>query len=266
MLVKMQATAKETAAVFIARQINNEDYISLGTNLPVTAAGVLLAQMTHAPDAKINVLSYFVNLADIDSFPDLGQVANPSVARWADGVMSVEQLIYGIRRMDLCFAGGLQIDRYGNTNLIGIGDDYNNLKFRGPGSVGTSTVMANCKKFFIYSNDHSPRTLVPSCDFISAYGWGSGGADSRSKLGLPGSGPKYVITPKAIMDFDEDSKHMRLKHLLPGTTMTDLIQSTGFQLIVPEQLEECEPPSDNELEILRLRVDLKGYLRNSPEN
>jgi len=68
------------------------------------------------------------------------------------------------------------------------------------------------------------------------------------------------------MDFDEDSKHMRLKHLLPGTTMTDLIQSTGFQLIVPEQLEECEPPSDNELEILRLRVDLKGYLRNSPEN
>ncbi|GAB6154359.1 hypothetical protein JCM17380_31090 [Desulfosporosinus burensis] len=38
MLVKMQATAKETAAVFLARQINNEDYISLGTNLPVTAA------------------------------------------------------------------------------------------------------------------------------------------------------------------------------------------------------------------------------------
>lgn len=265
MFVKTKATAKETAAVFIARQINNGDYISLGTNLPVPAAGVLLAQMTHAPDAKINVLSYFVNLAGIESFPDLGQIANPSVARWADGIMSVEQLIYGIRRMDLCFTGGLQIDQHGNTNLIGIGDDYNNLKFRGPGSVGTSTIMANCHKFFIYVHDHSPRTLAPKCDFISAYGWGNGGADSRSKLGLPGEGPKYVISPKAIMDFDDVNKNMRLKHLLPGMELTDVIQSTGFNLIIPEHLEEFEPPSEIELQILRERVDLKGYLRENKE-
>ncbi len=259
----MQATAKELAAIFIARQINNGDYISLGTNLPVPAAGVLLAQITHAPDAKINVLSYFVNLAGMDSFPDLGQIANPSVVRWADGVMPVEQLIYGIRRMDLCFAGGIQIDRYGNTNLIGIGDDPQNLKFRGPGSVGTATVMANCRKFFIYTNDHSPRTFVPKCDFISAFGWGDGGADSRTRLGLPGEGPRFVITPKAIMDFDETSKAMRLKHLLPGTSLEELQASAGFELLVPDQLPEMEPPSAEELSLLRTRVDAKGYLRQT---
>lgn len=262
MVTETMVTAKEMAAVFIARQIRNREYISVGTNLPVPAAGVLLAQLTHAPDAKVNVLSYFINLAGIDKFPDLAQIANPSVVRWADAVMPVEQLIYGIRRMDLCFAGGIQIDRFGNTNLIGIGNDFNHLKFRGPGSVGTSTVMANCGRFMIYSNDHSPRTLVKKCDFVSAFGWGEGGADARQKLGLPGGGPEFVITPKAIMDFDEESKAIRLKHILPGSSVEDISKSTGFELIITSVIEEIELPGDEELEILRNRVDTKGYLRN----
>ena len=262
MVADTMVTAKEMAAVFIARQIRNKEYISVGTNLPVPAAGVLLAQLTHAPDAKINVLSYFINLAGIDKFPDLAQIANPSVVRWADAVMPVERLIYGIRRMDLCFAGGIQIDRYGNTNLIGIGTDFNRLKFRGPGSVGTSTVMANCGRFIIYTNDHSPRTLVKKCDFISTYGWGEGGADARRKLGLPGGGPQFVITPKAIMDFDEVTKAIRLKHILPGSSVDDVIKSTGFELIIPPVLEQIDPPEAGDLAILRNRVDTKGYLRN----
>ncbi|MHB1406534.1 MAG: CoA-transferase [Desulfitobacteriaceae bacterium] len=263
MVVETTVMAKEMAAVFIARQIRNGEYISIGTNLPVPAAGVLLAQLTHAPDAKVTVLSYFINLAGIDQFPDLGQIANPSVVRWADAVMPVEQLIYAIRQMDLCFTGGIQIDRFGNTNLIGVGSDYDHLKFRGPGSVGTSTVMANCGRFFIYTNDHSPRTLVKKCDFVSAFGWGEGGPDARERLGLPGGGPQFIITPKAIMDFEEKSKAVRLKHVLTGSSVADVIESTGFELVIPEVLEEMEPPTVEDLAILRQRVDIKGYLRNN---
>lgn len=257
----MPVTAQEMMAVFMSRQVNNGDYISVGTNLPVPTAGVLLAHLTHAPDAKLNILSYFTNLTDIDRFDDLTQIANPRVAKWAEAVMSMEAMVNAITRMDICFAGGIQIDRYGNTNLIGIGSDPDNLKFRGPGSVGTSTVMALVKKYYIFTNDHSPRTLVEKCDFRSTVGWDRGGADARDKLGLPGGGPQYVITPKAILDFAETTKAMRLKYVLPPASVEEIVANTGFELVIPGKIEEMEPPTEEELRVLRTRVDPKGFLR-----
>lgn len=259
----MQVTAQEMMAVFVSRQVQNGDYISVGTNLPVPTAGVLLAHLIHAPDAKLSILSYFTNLTDIDQFEDLTQIANPKVAKWAEAVMSMEAMVNAIPRMDICFAGGIQIDRYGNTNLIGIGTDPHDLKFRGPGSVGTSTVMALVKKYFIFTNDHSRRTLVEKCDFRSSVGWDRGGADARAKLGLPGGGPQYVITPKAILDFDETSKALRLKYVLPPATIEEIVANTGFELIIPDNIAELEAPTTEEITVLRNRVDPKGFLRRS---
>lgn len=257
----MEATAREKMAIFIAGQIKNGDYISLGANLPVPAAGVLLANLTHAPDVMINVLNYLVNLSDIDFFNDLSQVTSPTVLKWAESIMSMEEQFCAISRMDLCFTGALQVDMYGNTNLIGIGKDPNNLKVRGPGSVGTSTVMATVEKYFIFLSSHSPRSFVEKCDFISAVGWGEGGKDARAKLGLPGGGPEYVITPKAILDFHEESKIMRLKFLFPPATVEEVRENTGFPLLVHEEVMPVSPPQPELLEIIRQRVDPKGLLR-----
>jgi hypothetical protein len=69
---------------------------------------------------------------------------------------------------------------YGNTNLIGIGPDYRHLKFRGPGSVGTPTLSTHVGRYYIVLNNHNPRVLVERCDYISAYGWGTGGADAQA--------------------------------------------------------------------------------------
>jgi len=257
----LEATAREKMAIFIAGQIKNGDYISLGANLPVPAAGVLLANLTHAPDVMINVLNYLVNLSDIDVFNDLTQVTNPTALKWAEGIMSMEEQFSGISRMDLCFTGALQVDRYGNTNLIGVGKDPSNLKVRGPGSVGTSTVMATVKKYFIFLSSHSPRSFVEQCDFISAVGWGEGGKDARAKLGLPGGGPEYVITPKAILDFHEESKQMRIRYLFAPSTVEEVQANTGFSLPVHNEVAPVPEPDPELLEILRARVDPKGFLR-----
>lgn len=257
----MEATAREKMAIFISGQIENGDYISLGANLPVPAAGVLLANLTHAPDVLINVLNYLVNLSDIDVFNDLTQVTNPTVLKWAESIMSMEEQFSAISRMDLCFTGALQVDMYGNTNLIGIGKDFNNLKVRGPGSVGTSTVMATVKKYFIFLNNHSPKSFVEKCDYISAVGWGNGGKDARVKLGLPGGGPEYIITPRAILDFHEESRRMRIKYLFPPATVEEIQENTGFPLLVHEEVMPVPPPEPELLKILRERVDPKGLLR-----
>ncbi len=255
------ATIKETMAVFMARQVRNGDYISLGTNLPIPTAGVLLAHLTHAPDLKINVLSYFVNLSAMERFEDLTQIANPRVQKWAEAVMSLEAMVNAIPRMDLCFAGGLQVDRYGNTNLIGVGRQERGWKFRGPGSVGTATVMALVKKYWIFVGEHSPRTLVEQCEHRSSAGWDLGGAGARRKLGLPGGGPEYIITPKCVFDFDEETKEARIRWLFPPVSVEDVIENTGFRPLVHPQAGPVQAPTEDELAVLRQRVDIKGLLR-----
>ena len=159
------------------------------------------------------------------------------------------------------FIGGIQVDPHGNTNLIGVGSDYQRLKFRGPGSVGTPTLTTHVGRYYIVLNSHNPRVFVPKCDFVSTVCWGAGGADARSRLGLPGGGPKYCVTPLCIMDFSEDEKRLRLRSLHPGVSVEEVQRQTGFPLIVPPVVPTTERPSAEELKVLRERVDWVGALR-----
>ncbi len=256
------ASPKETAAVFISRQIHNSEYISLGTNLPVPTAGVLLAHLTHAPDIKLNVMNYFTNLSGIDRFEDLNQVASPKAGKWAEAIMSLEQMFDAVVHMDLCFAGGMQVDRYGNMNLLGVGEGPGGWKVRGPGPVGTASVMAGVKRFVIYTNDHSPRTLVEKCQYVSAVGWHQGGADARTKLGFKGGGPVWCITPRAAFDFDPETKEMRLRYIFSGT-VEETVAQMGFKPAIAPDVCAAPAPTAEELTTLRTRVDPAGFLRRN---
>jgi glutaconate CoA-transferase subunit B len=116
-------------------------------------------------------------------------------------------------------------------------------------------------RFHLVVNSHDKRIFVPKCDFVSAYGWGSGGADARTKLGLPEGGPRYVVTPLCVMDFDDDSKRMRLKSLHPGVSIDDVVQNTGFELLIPPQVPVTRLPTAEQLHVLRTRIDVGGALR-----
>ena len=111
-------------------------------------------------------------------------------------------------------------------------------------------------------NGHDPRVLVERCDFVTAFGWGGGGADARARLGLPGGGPKYCLTPLCVFDFEEETKRMRLKSVHPGVTVETVLARTGFAPVVPARVPETAPPRPDELAILRERVDVEGVLRS----
>lgn len=258
---EIPVSPRERAAVLISRQIKNGEYVSLGTNLPVGTAGVLLAHLTHAPDLKLNVLNYFCNLSAIEKFDELNQVASPKAGRWAEAVMSLEQMLDAVVRMDLCFAGGLEVDRFGRTNLIGVGDGPAGWKVRGPGGVGTATVMANVRRYWIWVGNHSPRTLVAQCRWKSTAGWGDGGADARQRLGLVGGGPEWVFTPMAAFDFHPESKEMRLRYYFPPATVEEVVGAMGFQPLVADDVGPAPDPTPAELAVLRQRVDPGGVLR-----
>lgn len=253
-------TPKEMMAVFISRQIQNDHFVSLGANLPVCTAGIFLAHLTKAPDLRIHAMGLLLNLAGADRIEELNQVSAPLLAKYAEAAMSLEESFYFLFRMHINFFGAMQLDQYGNGNLIGIGPDPRSMKFRGPGCVGSSTVGSTVISFFYWVGTHTPRVFVKQCDFISTVGWHQG-ADSRQRLGLPGGGPSYVLTPKCVMDFEEGSKRMRLRYLVPGVTLDDVIANTGFELVVPAKVESLPQPTEEEMAVLRDRVDPYGILR-----
>ncbi len=184
-------------------------------------------------------------LKGVESFSDTGHRFD-HLKDWGSGVF---------------FIGGLQIDPCGNTKLIGIGSEHRRLRFRGPGSVGTPTLTTHIGRYYIVLNSHTARLFVPRCDYVSAVGWGGGGADARRALGLPGGGPQLCLIPLCAMDFHPETKRLQVRSLHPGVTAAEVRARTGFDPGIPDRPPVTEPPSAEELHVLRTRIDLEGVLR-----
>lgn len=254
---------QELMAVFLARDLQDGDVLSVGVAMPVVEAAVRLAHMMHGPNMELIFLGTRMNVAHLHSLPLPAFGWDRRVVRWAESYSDTGHRFDRLKDWHnrVFFIGGVQVDPYGNTNLIGVGSDYHRLRFRGPGSVGTPTLTTHVGRYYIVLNSHTSRTFVERCDYISAYGWGTGGADARRRLGLPGGGPKYCLTPLCVMDFTEDEKRMRLHALHPGVSAADVQTQTGFTLQVPEHIPTTPLPSAEEIRLLRTRVDRDGLLR-----
>lgn len=255
----------ELMAVEMARNLGrlNGTTGGVGTSATIPMAAVRLATLTCAPDifwfcgasAGINPTFSSLPLSAHDPTAFVGAEAHVPMQRTVD--LGMQGKIWGWG-----FNGGIQVDKYGNANMIGIGE-YQNLKVRGPGTVGviwTATMSDN----FLYTVHHSKKTIVDRVDFISSPGYMQGG-DSRSKVCRPTSkGPSLVYTPLCVMDFEEGTKRLRLRSVNPGYTVQDVIDNTGCELVIPETVPMTVEPTDLELVLLRTQVDRGGTLRDFP--
>jgi glutaconate CoA-transferase subunit B len=263
-VVAADYSTQELMATFIANDLEDGIGVMVGANLPVPRAGVLLAHLTHGPNMRVTLSLTRTNLFHEAVMEPFEFSTDFRAAKWAESYFIHNQLIDDIKRSsmrDVFFIGGLQIDRYGNANLIGIGRDYEHLKMRGPGGVGTGDKGCHCKRYYLYVNSHDRRVFVEKCDFVTTFGWGGGGANARRQLGIPGGGPRYCITPLCIFDFHEETKHMRIKSLHPGITLEQVLDQTGFTPLVPTHIEVTPPPTAEQVRILRERIDREGFLR-----
>jgi glutaconate CoA-transferase, subunit B len=258
------ASVKELMAAFLARDMADGEEIFVGTNLPVIRAGALLAHLHHGPNMRVMVAHTRTNLFHTPVIEHFDVLTDWRAGRWAEGYFNDNEIVLyqKSRRDSVFFVGALQIDPFGNSNLIGLrGADGRRFRMRGPGAIATTTNASHVRRFYLYANEHSPRVFVERCDFVSTVGWGGGGAGAREALGLPGGGPRYCVTPLAILDFDETSKRLRLASVHPGVTVEQVVAATGFALVVPDRVPVTEAPSAAELDVLRRRVDPHGLLR-----
>ncbi|PIU91484.1 MAG: 3-oxoacid CoA-transferase, partial [Anaerolineae bacterium CG06_land_8_20_14_3_00_57_67] len=102
---------------------------------------------------------------------------------------------------------------------------------------------------------HDARRFVPKVDFLTTPGFLTG-RGAREAAGLPpGTRPAYVVSTLALMDYHPETCRMRLKSLHPGVTVEEVVASTGFELVMPEKVGANEPPSAEELRLLREEID-----------
>ena len=151
-------------------------------------------------------------------------------------------------RVDVGFLGGAQIDRYGNINTTVIGS-YDDPKVRLPGAGGAPEIAASAKEVMMVLRQR-PRTFVRRLDYVISVGHRHGG-DSRAELGYPGAGPTTVMPDLGVLRPDPVTKELTLVALHPGATVEGAREAPGWELRVAEEVATTEPPSHEELEVLR---------------
>ena len=156
---------------------------------------------------------------------------------------------------DYGFVGAAQIDRFGNVNTSVIGS-LDHPKVRLPGSGGANDIVSTCRELFVITR-HEARRFVERVDFITSPGYLEGG-DSRERAGLVLGKPAWVITDLAVLGFDPETKAMRLEQLQPGATVDQVRAATGFELLVADDVSQVAPPTDEELQTLRLLREADG--------
>jgi hypothetical protein len=67
-----------------------------------------------------------------------------------------------------------------------------------------------------------------------------------------------MITNLAYLDFDDTTKRMKVGSIHPGINIEEIKNSTGFDLMIPEDLKETKPPTVKEIKALREKVDPLG--------
>ncbi len=232
-----------------ARYLEDGKTVAVGTGAPCAAA--MLAQKTGAPD--LVVLFEAGGVAPLLPEMPISVGDSRTFYRAVMAAGMVDTMTTCARgQVDYAFLGGAQIDKYGNINSTCIGD-YEKPKVRFPGSGGANDFASLCWRTMIMTV-HSTTRFVEKCDFITSPGFLTGDG-AREAAGLPEGGPYKIVTDLGVMGFDEATKAMMIDALHPGVDVATVRQATGFELIVPDAIGRTEPPTAEELRILRDEVD-----------
>ncbi len=222
----------------------------IGTGIPMLAAS--LAQRRQAPHL-ITIFEFGGTGAILEDLPmAVGEARTFHRALAASGICDImETACRGF--IDYGFLGGAQIDAYGNLNSTVIGP-HRQPKVRLPGSGGANDVGSLCWRTIAIIR-HSKKTFVPQLDFLTTPGYLTG-PGAREEAGLPpNTGPLYVVSTLALLGFDDQTKRMKLLAVHPGVSVDQVVAETGFELLMADKVAVNEPPSAEELRILREKVD-----------
>ena len=252
----MTYSASELMTINAARLLRDGDVVFVGVGLPNLACN--LARRTHAPNL---LMIYEAGVIGARPARLPLSIGDPTLVSGATAVCSMYDIftLYLQRgNVDVGFLGGAQIDRFGNINATVIGG-YDKPKVRLPGSGGSMEISGWANRCYIIT-PHQKRRFPEKVDFATSAGF-LDGKSKRDATGVRGGGPQGVVTDLGILEPDENGELM-LTTLHPGVTVEQVKANTGWDLKVAAELKTTQPPSEEELRILREELDPQGiYLK-----
>ena len=242
----MQYTTTEMMAVAAARMLKNDDVCFVGIGAPSVACN--LARLTHAPD-----ITLIYESGTIGTKPDVLplSIGDPELSETAVTTVPVPEMFqYWLQggRISIGFLGGAQIDRFGNINSSVIGN-YERPKVRLPGGGGAPEIASLCGQTYVVMRQ-TKRTFVERVDFITSFGYGTGG-DHRQRLGIRTKGPTLIVTDLCLLRPDPRTKEFVVESIHMGVTREEIEQNTGWPIRYAPFLEQTLPPNETELAVLR---------------
>ena len=158
--------------------------------------------------------------------------------------------------------GATQIDRFGNQNIACIGS-WARPKAQLLGMRGAPGNTVNDPTSYWVAR-HSTRVFVEHVDCVSGVGY------DRAQAAGPAASEfhqiRRVVSNMAVLDFETPDRAMRLRSVHPGVTVEQVVEATGFPLVVPDEVPDSRVPSAEELRILREVLDPRGLGRTELED
>jgi acyl CoA:acetate/3-ketoacid CoA transferase beta subunit len=244
-----EPTRAEICAVAIAETFRGDGEVLVSPIGLLPQIGARLARATFEPDLLMTdgVAPLVANVLPVSG--DTG--AEPVIEGWMPYRSVFDNLWSGRRHVMM---GATQIDRYGNQNIACIGD-YAKPKAQLLGMRGAPGNTINHPTSYWVPN-HSAKVFVERVDVVTGIGY-----DRAAQLG-PVSARfheiRRVVSNLAVLDFETEDHRMRLRSVHPGVSLDEVVEQTGFELVVPGDVPLSRAPSAEELRLLREVIDPGG--------
>jgi len=234
-------TRAEVAAAACSDLFRGAGKILASTVGTAPTIGARLARLTHAPDLLLSD-------GEATLFADTPTIGEPFREPEAPFPYRdlFELMARGRRHVVM---GAAQIDRHGNQNLSAIGDrDRPARQLLGARAAATNTV-SHATSYWIAR--HSPRVFVEQVDVVTGVGPARARAAGASRL----QDLRRIVTDLAVLGFDGPGGTVSLVSVHPGVDVDRVQAATGFELPIPAEVAETRLPTDEELRIIRERLD-----------
>jgi acyl CoA:acetate/3-ketoacid CoA transferase beta subunit len=235
----------DVCAVAIAETFRGDGEILANPIGTIPMVGGRLARATFEPDLMM-------------TDGEAALIANDEAFEWPEG--KVLETWNPYRRMfDIVWSGRrhvimspTQIDRYGNMNFAAIGGDLAQPKVQLLGLRGApgNTI---CHPTSYWVGNHNAKTFVEQVDVVCGIGY-----DRAAALGPVASRfheIRRVVTNLCVIDFETPDHRMCLRSVHPGVAVGEVVEATGFDLVVPAEVPVSRLPTDEELRLLYEVID-----------
>lgn len=145
--------------------------------------------------------------------------------------------------------GPTQIDKYGQANISALGGDYQQPKVQMLGVRGfPGNSISHANSFFVPS--HNKRVFVEGeCDMVASIGYNP--ARLPKGYSLDDIDIRHVITDLCVMNWQGPNHMLQLVSLHPGITVEQVLDNTGFEVHIPENVSSTVAPTEEQLAIIQ---------------